>query len=93
MTYSNNQRGSSTVMQLCEASRPLVYKGEVIGIFRTLKRSGPSPGGAGHRAKVQDFGATKDSGPSSGGTGHGLETAQEAVKVVKDSGPSPGQGH
>ncbi|XP_029129688.1 precursor of CEP16-like [Cajanus cajan] len=37
-----------------------------IGVFRTLKSSGPSPG-IGHRLKkLQNLGSMKDSGPSPG---------------------------
>jgi len=55
-------------------SRPLpIYSrskdgviGEVNGVFRTLKNSGPSPG-IGHKLdKVQNLGGMKDSGPSPG---------------------------
>ncbi|XP_054793122.1 uncharacterized protein LOC129298726 [Prosopis cineraria] len=73
--------------------RPLMMKPEeeVVGIFRTLKGSGPSPG-PGHRVtKVQNLMGTENSGPSRG-EGHWLERGQE-IGVVKHSGPSPGQGH
>lgn len=79
-------------------ARPLVSPSmaekEGSGMFRirTLKSSGPSPGGGGHRVKkVQSFEGIKDSGPSQGG-GHRLSTARE-VGAVKHSGPNPGQGH
>jgi hypothetical protein len=52
---------------------PLLENEGVIGVFRTLKDSGPSPG-VGHRLKK--LGGMKDSGPSSGGVGHNIIKVQ-----------------
>jgi hypothetical protein len=50
--------------------------GEVNGVFRTLKDSGPSPG-VGHKLKkLQILEGMKNSGPSSGGVGHKYNTHQ-----------------
>ncbi|CAK8573911.1 unnamed protein product [Lathyrus sativus] len=62
---------------------PLQGQEGLIGVFRTLKGDGPSPG-VGHRL----IGGMKDSGPSSGGVGHRI------IGGMKDSGPgSGGVGH
>ena len=64
---------------------------EVNGIFRTLKRSGPSPG-EGHRLKkLEHLAVIKDTGPSPG-TGHKPKRLEKLV-VIKNSGPSLGEGH
>ncbi|CAJ2630528.1 unnamed protein product [Trifolium pratense] len=61
---------------------PLQGKEGVIGVFRTLKNSGPSPG-VGHRLKkLQNLEGMKNSGPSSGGVGHKYNTHQ-VLGVIK----------
>jgi hypothetical protein len=63
--------------------------GEVNGVFRTLKDSGPSPG-VGHKLKkLQILEGMKNSGPSSGGVGHKYNTHQ-VLGVIKNSGPTEG---
>jgi hypothetical protein len=55
---------------------PLLENEGVIGVFRTLKDSGPSPG-VGHKLKkLQILEGMKNSGPSSGGVGHKYNTHQ-----------------
>ncbi|KAK2458548.1 PAMP-induced secreted peptide [Trifolium repens] len=68
---------------------PLLENEGVIGVFRTLKDSGPSPG-VGHKLKkLQILEGMKNSGPSSGGVGHKYNTHQ-VLGVIKNSGPTEG---
>ncbi|CAJ2630527.1 hypothetical protein L195_g029669 [Trifolium pratense] len=53
---------------------PLEGKEGVIGVFRTLKDAGPSPGVGHSLKKLQNLEGMKDSGPSSGGVGHKYKT-------------------
>ncbi|PKI33502.1 precursor of CEP16-like [Punica granatum] len=79
-------------------SSSLRFHGDVVRGFEVVlesmsigavKKSGPSPGGGGHRLPTT-LGGIKNSGPSPGGGGHRLK---ETLGATKNSGPSPGEGH